>query len=71
MLWIDAPADVISALSGKLGMLDGVTSKAVYSKTSRQGTGSRKARRKSVMGKQESEKTVTGRTAPADTNGKL
>ena len=38
---IDAPADVISALSGKLGMLDGVTSKAVYSKTSRQGTGSR------------------------------
>lgn len=29
---IDAPADVISALSGKLGMLKGVTSKAVYSK---------------------------------------
>ncbi len=29
---IDAPADAISALSGKLGMLDGVTSKAVYSK---------------------------------------
>lgn len=58
---IDAPADVISALSGKLGMLDGVTSKAVYSKTSRQGTGSREgAGGKSVMGKQESEKTVTG-----------
>ena len=29
---IDAPADVISALSGKLGMLKGITSKAVYSK---------------------------------------
>jgi len=29
---IDAPADIISALSGKLGMLKGVTSKAVYSK---------------------------------------
>ncbi len=29
----DAPADKISALSGKLGRLAGVTSKAVYSKT--------------------------------------
>lgn len=29
---IDAPANVISALSGKLGMLDGVSAKAVYSK---------------------------------------
>ena len=29
---LDAPSDVISALSGKLGMLSGVTSKAVYSK---------------------------------------
>ncbi len=29
---VDAPADVISALSGKLGMLDGVSSKAIYSK---------------------------------------
>ena len=28
---IDAPADIISALSGKLGRLKGVTSKAVYS----------------------------------------
>ena len=28
----DAPADVISALSGKLGRLEGVSSKAVYSK---------------------------------------
>lgn len=30
---IDAPADAISALSGKLGRLKGVTSKAVYSKS--------------------------------------
>ncbi|SDN18797.1 TM1266 family iron-only hydrogenase system putative regulator [Acetanaerobacterium elongatum] len=29
---VDAPADVISALSGKLGMLDGVSSKAIYAK---------------------------------------
>ena len=29
---VDAPGDVISALSGKLGMLDGVSSKAVYSR---------------------------------------
>ena len=29
---IDAPADVISALSGKLGMLPGVSAKTVYSK---------------------------------------
>ena len=29
---IDAPADVISALSGKLGQLKGISSKAVYSK---------------------------------------
>lgn len=29
---LDAPADAISALSGKLGRLKGVTSKAVYSK---------------------------------------
>ncbi len=29
---IDAPADEISALTGKLGMLDGVTAKALYSK---------------------------------------
>lgn len=29
---VDAPADIISALSGKLGMLPGVSSKAVYSK---------------------------------------
>ncbi len=30
---VDAPADVISALSGKLGRLPGVSSKALYSKT--------------------------------------
>lgn len=29
---LDAPADVISSISGKIGMLDGVTAKAVYSK---------------------------------------
>lgn len=29
---IDAPADVISALSGKLGMLPGITTKTIYSK---------------------------------------
>lgn len=29
---LDAPADVISALAGKLGMLDGVSAKTVYSK---------------------------------------
>ena len=29
---IDAPADTISALTGKLGMLDGVSAKALYSK---------------------------------------
>lgn len=29
---LDAPQDVISALSGKLGMLPGVSSKTVYSR---------------------------------------
>lgn len=29
---LDAPADAVSALSGRLGMLDGVSVKAVYSK---------------------------------------
>ncbi|MCR4842978.1 MAG: iron-only hydrogenase system regulator [Eubacterium sp.] len=29
---MDAPNDAISAASGKLGMLEGVTAKAVYSK---------------------------------------
>lgn len=29
---VDAPADKISALSGKLGRISGVTSKALYSK---------------------------------------
>ena len=29
---VDAPQDKISALSGKIGRLDGVTSKAAYSK---------------------------------------
>jgi putative iron-only hydrogenase system regulator len=29
---VDAPADVISALAGKLGMIPGVNSKTVYAK---------------------------------------
>ena len=29
---MDAPQDVISAMSGKLGLLEGVTAKAAYSK---------------------------------------
>lgn len=29
---LDAPQDIISALSGKIGMLPGITSKTVYSK---------------------------------------
>lgn len=29
---LDAPAAVISALSGKLGMIDGITTKVIYSK---------------------------------------
>lgn len=29
---VDAPGDVISALSGKLGMLPGVSTKTIYSK---------------------------------------
>ncbi len=34
---IDAPANVISALSGKLGMLDGISTKTIYSKLSEKG----------------------------------
>lgn len=29
---VDAPADVISTISGKIGMLGGITAKTVYSK---------------------------------------
>ena len=29
---VDAPQDVISAMSGKIGNIEGVTAKAVYSK---------------------------------------
>lgn len=29
---LDAPADIISAVSGKLGMIKGVSSKTIYSK---------------------------------------
>ncbi len=31
-IMVDGPSDSISALSGKIGQLDGVTAKAVYSK---------------------------------------
>lgn len=31
---IDAPANIISALSGKLGMLNGISTKTIYSKLS-------------------------------------
>ena len=30
---LDAPGDVISALSGKLGMLPGISTKTIYAKT--------------------------------------
>ena len=30
---MDAPQDIISALSGKIGMLPGITAKALYAKT--------------------------------------
>lgn len=33
---LDAPGDVISSLSGKLGMLKGVSAKTVYAKTTGQ-----------------------------------
>lgn len=36
-LAVDAPQDVISALSGKLGRLPGVSTKAVYSKVAGKG----------------------------------
>ena len=29
---VDAPADVISALSGKIGRLEGISTKTIYSK---------------------------------------
>lgn len=34
---LDAPQSVISALSGKIGMLDGVSAKTIYSKISSDG----------------------------------
>lgn len=33
---IDAPGDIISALSGKLGMLPGISTKTIYAKTTKQ-----------------------------------
>ena len=29
---MDAPADAISAMTGKIGMIEGITSKALYAK---------------------------------------
>jgi len=34
---LDAPQDVISSLSGKLGMIDGVSTKTIYSKVGANG----------------------------------
>ena len=34
---LDAPEDVVSALAGKVGMLPGITAKAVYSKLPEEG----------------------------------
>ena len=34
---MDAPSDIISSLSGKLGMLPGVSAKTVYAKTPQKG----------------------------------
>ncbi len=39
---LDAPADAISALSGKLGMLPDVTSKTIYSKVFQSDDGNEK-----------------------------
>ncbi len=36
---LDAPADVINTISGKLGMLNGVNAKTIYSKLSEQKEG--------------------------------
>lgn len=33
---VDAPMDVISTLSGRLGMLDGVSTKTIYAKSKRE-----------------------------------
>ena len=33
---VDAPMDIISTLSGKLGMLDGVSTKTIYAKSKRE-----------------------------------
>ena len=35
---LDAPEDVVSALAGKVGMLPGITAKAVYSKLPEEGS---------------------------------
>ncbi|MBE7027540.1 MAG: iron-only hydrogenase system regulator [Ruminococcaceae bacterium] len=33
---LDAPSNIISALSGKIGMIDGAYTKTIYSKTSKE-----------------------------------
>ncbi len=33
---VDAPMDIISTLSGKLGMIDGVSTKTIYAKSKRE-----------------------------------
>lgn len=33
---VDAPMDIISTLSGKLGMLDGISTKTIYAKSKRE-----------------------------------
>lgn len=33
---VDAPMDIISTLSGKLGMLDGVSTKTIYAKSKKE-----------------------------------
>lgn len=41
---VDAPADVISALSGKVGRLEGISTKTIYSKLSDDGAALMKER---------------------------
>ena len=59
---MDAPNDVISALSGKLGMLEGVSAKAVYSKKQKckkkKATykTDRKAKKSSIQSRQKNQK---------------
>ena len=49
---LDAPADVISALSGKLGRLPGVSSKALYTKAREEQAAGEMAGREKAGGEQ-------------------